>query len=241
LLIYSITVFLNQHPDSNILHRPPIFPFLYIIMSVGSPGSPFRDDDDADSVVSTGPYAYESPWEAAALDEGDTSAYTNSEGTIRILERTVADFPILSSSDSIDTSGKKTYGLRMIMPTRIGDVVNVYRTDHQLFSQSTHFRLPFPLRPHSPPGEECDILLNDGLSWDIDVIAPAYAPDADMDSARPFTWNIEGCFHPNWVAWKRQVDDESFRISAGQKHWSTAIAQFFIPVERGLQKSVPLC
>jgi hypothetical protein len=214
---------------------------LFSIMSVGSADSPFHDDDDASSVVSTGPYVYENPWAAAALDEDDTGVYTNSDGTIRILERTVADLPVLSSSDLIETSGKKTYGLRMILPTRIGDVENFYRTDKQLFSQSTHFRLPFPLRPHDPPGEECDILLNKGSSWDIDVIAPAYAPDASMDSARPFTWNIEGCFHPNWVAWKRQVADDSFRISAGQKRWSTAIAQFFIPVERGLQKLVLPC
>jgi hypothetical protein len=212
-------------------------------MSVGFSDDPFREDGDADSVVSTGPYVYKSPWDPAALDPRDTGVYTNSEGTVRVLERDVADIPVLSSSDSIDTTGRnfKTYGLRMIISTRVGKVWNTWEDDQKLFSQSTHFRIVFPLRPHNPSGEECDILENEGWSVDLDVIAPAFAPDATDDSTREFTWNFEGCFHPNWVAWRRKVDDTSVRVKAGQTYWSTAIAHFFIPVEGGIQRLVFRC
>ncbi|KAH8743588.1 hypothetical protein F5883DRAFT_663951 [Diaporthe sp. PMI_573] len=204
-------------------------------MSVSPASGPISVDDDAVSVVSTGTFVYEDPWEGMASDDGDTDVCTSDEGTIRILERTAAEVPVLSASDAIKR--QQTYGLRMIIPTRIGRVDDVWQSKKILFKQTKHLRLPFPFRPNGVPGEEGEILLNKGLSWDIDVIAPTYAPDADTESAKPFTWNVEGCFHPNWFAWKRQVADNSFRISAGQTRWSTAIAQFFMPVDGGLQRA----
>jgi hypothetical protein len=52
-------------------------------MSIGS-ASPISVDNDAFSVVSTGTFVYEDPWEAADSDAGETDVYTNNEGTIDI-------------------------------------------------------------------------------------------------------------------------------------------------------------
>jgi hypothetical protein len=210
-------------------------------MSATSDHNLFDDNDDATSIVSTGTFVYEDPWAAAEAEGDDNTGYTDKEGTIRVKERVVSGIPVLSSSDKIEVGGKKNYGLRVVLPTRVGRVDSTYepnKPDKSLFSQRTLFRLPFPLRPHNPPGEERDILLNNGSSWDIDVIAPAFAPDATDESTWPYTWIFEGCFHPNWVVWKRRVSDDSFRISAGQMRWSTAVAQFFFPVDKGIQMFV---